>query len=151
MVWDEDTLEYGYVLDRIAGGGWWHLHFGRSGWSYHCDLLGRRTKILASVERFAAGAVAESPRFLLTLDGEGVGLTEAEAGLDFRWGDRPADPLVAAEALHFQREIMPLLYDSPAFQRAAAEVVARQRHLRVVASGKLGRAEPGAAPDRRGM
>jgi hypothetical protein len=147
MTWDADLLEYGYVLDRPSDGGWWHLHFGRSAQFYHCDLLGRRTDILASVQRFAAGAVAESPRFILTLDGEGVELAEAEAGLDFRWGDRPADPELVAEALHFQREIMPLVYDSAAFQRAAAEVVARQRHRRLVASGKLQSAEPGAAAD----
>jgi hypothetical protein len=145
MNWDEDTLEYGYVLDRIAGGGWWHLHFGRSGWSYQCDLLGCRTDILACIQRFAAGAVAESPRYLLTLDGEGVELSEAEAGLDFRWGDCTADQGLVAAARHFQRQIMPLLYESPAFQRAVAEVVVCQRHLLVVASGKL--AEPDAAPD----
>src|SRR5215471_12671855 len=51
MTWDEVTLEYGYALHRIAGGGWWHLHFGRSSWSYHCDLLGHRTDILACVQR----------------------------------------------------------------------------------------------------
>jgi hypothetical protein len=145
---DEDILEYGYVLNRIDGGGWWHLHFGRSGWSYRCDLLGRRTNILACVQQFAAGAVAVSPRFLLTLDGEGVELSQAEAGLDFRWGNRPADPELATAAPRFQREVMPLLYASLAFQRAAAEVVARQRHLRVTPSGKLGRAEQGAQADR---
>jgi hypothetical protein len=148
MTWDEDTLEYGYVLDRPAGGVWWHLHFGRSAWSYHCDLLSRRTEMLACVQRFAARAIAASPWFLLTLDGEGVELPETDAGLDFQWGDRPADPDLAAEALHFQREVMPLLNDSPAFQRAVAEVVARQRHLRLVASGKLNRAEPGTSTDR---
>ena len=150
MSWDEDTLEYGYVLDRPADGGWWHLHFGRSGWSYHCDLLGRRTGILACVQRFAAGAAALSPRFLLTLDGEGVDLSGADARLDCGWGQRPSDAELAAAARHFQREVLPLLYDSPAFQRATAEVVARGRHLRVVASGKLKPAGPDAAVDRGG-
>lgn len=134
--WGEDLLEYGYVLDRMAG-GWWHLHIGRSARSYHCELLDRRTDILACVQWFATGAVAESPQFLLTLDGEGVELPAAEVGLDFRWGDRPADPELAAAARQFQRDVMPLLYDSPAFQRAAAELLARQRYLRVVAPGKL--------------
>lgn len=145
MTWDEDTLEYGYVLDRIAGGGWWHLHFGRSGWSYRCELLGRGTDILACIQKFAASAVAESTRFLLTLDGEGVELPEGADGLDFRWGDRPADPELASVARHFQQEVMPLLYGSAAFQRAAAEVVARRRYLRVVAAGKLTSATPGTS------
>ena len=147
MTWDEDTLEYGYVLDRIAGGGWWHLHFARSNGFYHCDLFGRACNVLACVQRFAAGAVAESPRFLLTLDGEGVELPDLEARLDFAWGDRPADPERAIVAQRFQREVMPLLHASPAFQRAVAEVVMHGRHLRAVAPGKLELAEPGAAPD----
>lgn len=71
MTWDDDTLEYGYVLDRFEG-GWWHLHFGRSVRSYHCALLGTRTSVVACVQQFARGAVATSPQFLLTLDGEGV-------------------------------------------------------------------------------
>lgn len=142
MTWDEDSLEYGYVLVRLADGGWWHLHFGRSDWKYHCGLLGRCTRVLACVQRFAAGAVARSPQFLLTLDGEGVDLSAADAGLDFDWGDQSADPESLAEALHFQRGVMPLLYDSPAFQRAAAEVVSHLRHLRVVAPDTLRRVEP---------
>jgi hypothetical protein len=146
MTWDEVTLKYGYVLHRIAGGGWWHLHFGRSSWSYHCDLLGHRTDILACVQRFAPGGLAESSRFRLTLDGEGVELPEA--GLDFQWGDCPRDPEQTAVARHFQREVMPRLYDSPAFQRAVAEIVTRQRHLRLVASGKVSSIEPDVARDR---
>src|SRR5437764_1237749 len=55
MIWDQDFLVYGYVLSQVAGGGWWHLHFGRSGWDYNCELLGCRTDILACVQRFAAG------------------------------------------------------------------------------------------------
>jgi hypothetical protein len=35
---------------------------------------------------------------------------------------------------------MPLLYDSEAFQRAAAAVVTQQHYLRLVAPGKLSRA-----------
>ena len=62
--------------------------------------------------------MAESPRFLLTLDGEGVEMSDMEAGLDFRWGGRFADAELAATALHFQREVVPLLYHSHAFQRA---------------------------------
>jgi hypothetical protein len=54
--------------------------------------------------------------------------------------------LVAA-ARHVQRELLPLLDESPAFQRAVAEVVACQRHLLVVASGELDKTELGAAPD----
>jgi DNA-directed RNA polymerase alpha subunit len=40
MRWDEDSLVYGYVLDRTPEGDWWHLHFARSEGSYHCALLG---------------------------------------------------------------------------------------------------------------
>src|SRR5207247_2076508 len=100
MNWEEDNLEYGYVLDRIEGGGWWHLHFGRSNWSYLCDLLGRPTDILTCVQQFAVGALALSPRFLLTLDGEGVKLPEEDAGLDCRWGDHTDSPEPSAAALH---------------------------------------------------
>src|SRR5262249_6694194 len=81
-----DLLGYGYVLTGWPWGGWWHLHFGRSSWVYDCDLLGRRTDILASVQQFAPGGVGQSPHFLLTLDGEGVVLPAEEAGLDFQWG-----------------------------------------------------------------
>ena len=96
---------------------------------------------MASAQRFAAGAVARSPQFLLTLDGEGVELAVDKAELTFGWGRLPADAEFVAESLHLQREIMPLLYNSSAFQQAVAEIVARQRHLRVVAWGKLSRVE----------
>ena len=143
MTWDDDTLEYGYVLARPPEGGWWHLHFGRCAVCYPCELLGRPTDILACLQWFAAWAVTKSPQFLLTLDGEGVNLPAAVPPPDFAWG-RGADP---SEAAHFQRSVMPLLYDSPVFQSAAAEVVRSQRHLRVVTSGWLAEAEPGAAAD----
>jgi hypothetical protein len=126
--WGDDPLEYGYVLDRLPEGGWWHLHFARSGVSYPCRLLGRPSDILACVQRFAAGAVATSPRFVLTLDGDGVELPDA-APLDFAWA-------AGAAGADFQRAIVPLLHASTAFQAAAAEVVRYQRHLRVVASGR---------------
>jgi hypothetical protein len=32
-VWDEDALEYGYVVDRPPDGSWWHLHLARSNWT----------------------------------------------------------------------------------------------------------------------
>ena len=127
MGWGDDPLVYGYVLARPPEGGWWHLHFARGGASYRCRLLGQPTDVLACVQRFAAGAVATSPRFVLTLDGEGVELSDA-APLDFAWAGGP-------EAADFQRAVVPALHDSPAFQAAAAMVVRSQRHLRVVASG----------------
>jgi hypothetical protein len=148
VTWDENSLEYGYVLSRASEGGWWHLHFGRSSWVYHCELLARRTDVLVCVQRFSVGAMAQSPRFLLTLDGEGVELSAEEVEMDFRWGQRPEVADLVAEALHFQREIMPLLHDNSAFQQAAAEIVARQRYSRVAASGKLTRAERRAVADR---
>jgi hypothetical protein len=107
---------------------------------YHCELLGRRTSILARIQRFARGAVADSPRFILTLDGEGVELPDEELRLDFTWGERAGEPDFLDEARHFQQEVMPLLHKDPEFQQAAAEVVHRQRYLRVAAAGKLRRA-----------
>ena len=129
---DRNSLEYGYVLTRLPDGSWWHLHVGRSGCHYHCELLGRNTNILACLQRFAAGGLAESPPFLLTLDGEGVELSDLAVGLDFQWPG-----CLEADAAHFQQEVLPLLHRSVAFQRAAAEVVARQQHLGMVAPGKL--------------
>jgi hypothetical protein len=147
MRWDESPLEYGYVLDRTSDRGWWHLHFGRSGWSYDCELLGRRTNVLACLQLFALGGVVRSPRFFLTLDGEGVGSAAEEARLVYTWGSRPEDAGLVGEARRFQQEVMPRLYDSPAFQQAAAKIVARQQHLRMAVPGKLSRAEPGAATE----
>lgn len=136
MVWNEDALDYGYVLDRFPEGSWWHMHFGRSQWVYRCELLDREIDILACVQRFDVGAVAQSPRFLLTLDGEGVELP-AGAGVDYRWGQHDEGAKLADDARHFQREVMPLLHDSPEFQRAVAAVISGQWHWRVVAVGKL--------------
>ena len=121
--WDKDSLEDGYVLARPADGTWWHLHFARTGWEYQSELLGRRTEILACVQRFAAGGVAQSPQFLLTLDGEGVEFSAEETGLDFQWGQQPAVPELLTEALHFQREVLPLLHISKAFQRATERLM----------------------------
>ncbi|HEX5271814.1 MAG TPA: hypothetical protein VFW33_15055 [Gemmataceae bacterium] len=130
-------MDYGYVLDRLPEGGWWHMHFGRSRWVYRCELLDRETDMLACVRRFGVGAVAQSPRFLLTLDGEGVELPADGAGVDYRWGQHGERAKLADDAGYFQREVMPLLHDSPEFQRAVAAVVSGQRHWRVVAVGKL--------------
>src|SRR5262249_27305450 len=102
-----------------------------------CDLLGRRTTIVACVQRFTAGAIPQSPRFFITLDGEGVELPASEGVLDCEWGRWSGDADLIAVALHFQSEVMPWLHDCSAFQRAAAEVVTRQRHLRLVAPDKL--------------
>jgi hypothetical protein len=146
--WDEESLECGYVLARPPEGGWWHLHFGRSDMSYHCELLGRRTDILACIQWFIAGAIAKSPQFILTLDGEGVELAPNEPRLDFASGQGTTASEVLADAHYFQREVMPLLYDSPPFQRAAAEVVRCQQHLRVVTLGQLVQREPGGTADR---
>ncbi|MEZ6143685.1 MAG: hypothetical protein R3B84_24235 [Zavarzinella sp.] len=46
---------------------------------------------------------------------------------------------MADEARNFQREVVPLLHDSPTFQRSLAEVVALQQHRQVVAPGTLRR------------
>jgi hypothetical protein len=132
LTWDDDALEYGYVLARPSEDCWWHMHFGRCWASYPCELLGRPTDILACLQWFATGVVAKSPRFLLTLDGEGVEVPAGVPPMDFTWAGAGA-----SEAAHFQQLVMPLLYDSPAFQSAAAEVVRSQRHLRVVTPGWL--------------
>ena len=146
MSWDEDSLDYGYVLARPLDGGWWHLHFGRSDRTYQSGLLGRRTDILASVQRFSAGAMAQSVRFLLTLDGEGVEVSAEELVLDCRWDGHSEFAELTHQAQHLQQEIMPLLKNSPVFQMAAAEIVARQRYLQVIAPGRLRRAEPSPEP-----
>lgn len=130
-VWEVDELEYGYVLERSAG-LWWHLHFGPSPWTYYCELLRCRTDVLGCIQRFAAGGVARSSRYVLTLDGEGVEIPEAK--LDFRWRDR-------AVAIQFQREVMPLLHESSDFQFAAWEVVDSQRHRRLAPMEKLVKAD----------
>jgi hypothetical protein len=150
VLWDEDALEFGYVLDRPSTGGWWHLHFGRADWVYHCKLLGRDIDILACIRRFGAGAVAQSASFLLTLDGEGVELSAEQTGLNFRWGEDSEGMELATEARSFQREVVPLLFDSSVFQQAAAEIVSAQRYLRVVEAGKLRRTESGTPGVRRG-
>jgi hypothetical protein len=128
VTWTDDPLEFGYVLARLPDGGWWHLHFARGGASYPCQLLGRTTNVLGCLQRFAAGAVATSRRFTLTLDGEGVVLLD-DAPLDFTWADIPA-------SVAFQQSVVPELYANLAFQEAASEVIRHERHLRVVVAGR---------------
>jgi hypothetical protein len=82
MNWDREALDYGYVVFRPPTGGWWHMHFGRAAVAYDCDLLGRCTNIFARVQHFDTGAVAQSPAYTLTLDGEGV---EMRLWLDCGW------------------------------------------------------------------
>ena len=132
MTWDHDALEFGHVVARPLEGGWWHLHFGRQA-SYWCELLGRPTEVVACLQWFAAGAVTRSLRFVLTLDGEGVELPPDGPPVDFAWV-YAAD---SSEAAHFQRSVVPLLYDSSAFQSAVAAVVSSQRHLRVADAWKF--------------
>jgi hypothetical protein len=118
------------------------MHFGRSKWEYPSSILGCHTRVLAVVQRFAAGAVAASPQFTITLDGEGVDLTAEELALDFGWEDREA-------ASAFQTEIMPLLSASPLFRLALSALVEKQQHLRLVEPGRLTAVEPGIAPAAR--
>jgi hypothetical protein len=132
--WDDDSLDYGYMVHRLPDGGWWHLHFARSGLEYHCELLERNTTILASIQCFALGAIAKSEQFILTLDGEGVELPDQVLQLDFDWGRSPE---VAKSGRAFQHKVMPLLHDSRNFQRAVWEIVDFRQHLRMVASAKI--------------
>ena len=90
--WDEDALEHGYVLRRLPEGGWWHLHFARSGLEYHCELLRSCTRMLAAIQRHAHGEHLPSQFFVLTLDGEGVSEPDEVLRMDFDWGLKPADP-----------------------------------------------------------
>jgi len=108
--------EYGDVLDRCPNGCWWHLHFGRLSWSYECALLGRNTNVVAGIQKFAAGGVAQSPLFLLDLEGKNLELKDGEK-VEWSWMD-------VELATHFQQEIMPLLHDSRSFQQALARVIA---------------------------
>lgn len=130
-MWDQDVLEYGYVLHRTSEGGWWHGHFGRSAISYRCELLGRQTSVVLLLQHFGPGGAALSRQFLLTLDGEGLDLPVEDLRLDFRWGNDPQDTKLTAEAKHFQQEVMPLLHGNSQFQHSIAEVVHRQRYTRV--------------------
>ncbi len=137
LKWDYDKLDYGYVLHRLPDGAWWHLHFARSGLEYDCQLLRGATLVLAAVQCFAAGVLAVSEQFVLTLDGEGVELPDEALLLDFDWGCKPDDSKLQADARAFQQNVMPLLHDSRDFQKAVWEIVDRQQHLRMVASDKL--------------
>lgn len=134
MSWDDDALDYGYVVTRLPGGGWWHLHFGRADVEYDCQLLGRSTDVLALVQRFGTGCVRLSPRYLLTLDGEGV---PSEIPLNTNWDQLGNGEQNAGDAAHFQTAIMPLLYDSGAMQQALASLVEHGQHHRLIANGKL--------------
>lgn len=139
--WDEDALDYGYVLRSLPEGGWWHVLFARSGLEYRCELLGHSTRILAAIQRFARGASSASETFVLTLDGEGISEPDDVLRLDFDWGKKPADVRLQAEARSFQTLVMPLLHDSESFQRAAWEIVDYHQHRQMVDPAKLTPAE----------
>ena len=135
--WDDDDLQYGYVLERLADGKWWHLHIGRMAIEYDCELLGRKTNLLFSIQLFSSGCVLQSSTFLLTLDGEGIERLPAGVDLGYYWGRDTQDEDLIAEAKHFQAEVMPLLHASEAMQHAVAEIIYRRRHLRLVTPDKL--------------
>lgn len=141
--WEDDSLDYGYIVYRLPEGAWWHIHFARSGMEYDCELLLRNTPILAQVQCFAPGAIAVSEQFILTLDGEGVKLPDEALLLDFGWGMKPDDPKLQSDARAFEQNVMPLLHDSKNFQKAVWEIVDRQQHLRMVAAHKLRRGQLG--------
>jgi hypothetical protein len=89
------------------------------------------------MQAFFPGAVPWSEEFFLTLGVEGVELPEGNRGINCDWGGITANVELPAEALQFQRVVMPLLYESKNMQSAVAEIIARERHLRLVAAGKL--------------
>jgi hypothetical protein len=134
MGWDEDELDYGYLLERCIDGSSWYLHFGRArGIAYYCKLLRRETNIFASVSK--VDQRLRSPLiFCLTLDGESV---SEDLGLDCRWGKDDDASSLAIEARHFQRTVMPLLFESSAFQSAVSDLVFHQRRASEISSGRL--------------
>jgi hypothetical protein len=136
MEFSEDALDYGYVVDRLPDHSWWHMHFGRSAWWYQCALLGRRTNVMASLQWFAPGVKKIGSPFILTLDGEGVGMNQTKLKLDFHWD---MDSQVRAEGIEFQQQVMPLLYDSPEFQKAVVRIIKQLKHLRRIEPGRLSR------------
>lgn len=135
--WADDFLEYGYVVEHPPTGGWWHIHFARAAFIYHCELLGRSTNVVACVQHFARGCVRQSAQYLLTLDGEGIEYPTDQIRLDFSWGQDTKNANLIAEAQRFQREVMPLIYECGAMQQAVAEIVRHHHHLRLVSPGKL--------------
>lgn len=136
MNWDEDELEYGYVITRSPG-AWWHMHFCRANLLYDCQLLGRPIDIFANIQQFSPGARAESPPFLLTLDGEGVPDSANQIQFDGSWGIKTGDSELIEAARHFQHEVMPLLHNSDRFNSAVREIVYRSQYLSVVDSNRL--------------
>lgn len=131
MKWDEHPLDYGYIVTRLDSGAWWHMHFGRSALNYPCELLGRASNILASIQLLKAGVNTVPPRFMLTLDAEGVELSPNELRMNYRWNMDCKSPEMNADALHFQQEIMPLIYDSELFQTTVRHIVEKQAYLRM--------------------
>jgi len=130
MKWDEHPLGYGYIVKRLPSGAWWHMHFGRSALSYHCELLGRASNILASIQLLQAGVTTVTPRFMLTLDAEGVELSPNELRMNYRWNLNSDSTDMNADTLHFQQEIMPLIYDSETFQHTVRHIVEKQAYIR---------------------
>lgn len=128
MKWDEHPLDYGYIVTRLPSGAWWHMHFGRSAVNYHCELLGRMSNVLAAIQLLQAGVTTVTPRFLLTLDAEGVELSPNELRMNYRWNLKSDCADMNAEALHFQQEIMPLIYDSETFQKTVRHIVEKQAY-----------------------
>jgi len=127
--WEENALEYGFIVTRLPSGAWWHMHFGRSTLNYPCELLGRKSNILLSIQLLSPGCVTISPRFLLTLDAQGVEISPTELRIDFHWGKDPVSHELRADAQHFQQEIMPLIYDSDPMQSAVRHIVEKQAYL----------------------
>ncbi len=74
---DEDDPAYGVLVIPAGGSTWWHVHLIRTNLRYYCELLGRPTSVLLSLQHFGrGGSVLELP-FYLTLDGFGFELNPA--------------------------------------------------------------------------
>jgi len=137
LMWDDDALEYGYVLRQTSDGHWWHGHFGRAAFEYRSKLLGRWTNVFLSMSHFAPWAIRKAGPFYLTLDGMGV--EGVDLAIDHHWGLDPADEELQAEARHLQQEVIPLAFGSPRFRRAILEVMNHRRYLRQASARSLRR------------
>jgi hypothetical protein len=134
---DQDALDYGYILKTLQDGSWWHMHIARSAIEYHCVLLGKNTSLLLNIQSFLPGVWANSPEFILTLDGEGVDLSSQALLLDSKWGLHSEDKRLQDQARSIQRKVLPIMQSSPKLQDAIWEIMTSRSHLQLVDPSKL--------------
>ena len=123
MYWNEDALEYGYVVTKLPTGEWWHMHFGRIATEYTCELLGIRTNVVTVIRAFAAGGVARSPQFVITLDGEILDEPIADLNINFDWGGKDSNEKLRAHAKLLQTNVVPLLYENSHYHEVVSNII----------------------------